>query len=87
MSVVMKVRISYQESPESEPKTLVIAPYKLENSVEGWAVYGLPPEGFKGPRYSLQNTISMELTDETFEDPYKDPAYVIAEMMAERKEW
>ena len=77
-----KVRITYQESPEAEPKTLVIAPYKLENSVEGWAVYDLPPEGFKGPRYSLQNIIAAELTDETFEDPYKDPAYVIAEMMA-----
>jgi len=77
-----KVSITYQESPEAEPKTLVIAPYKLENSVEGWAVYDLPPEGFKGPRYSLQNIIAAELADETFEDPYKDPAYVIAEMMA-----
>ncbi len=82
-----KVSITYQESPEAEPKTLVIAPYKLENDFEGWAVYDLPPEGFKGPRYSLQNIIAAELTDETFEDPYKDPAYVIAEMKAQRKEW
>ena len=74
--------VTYQESPEAEPKTLVIAPYKLENSVEGWAVYDLPPEGFKGPRYPLKSIIAAELTDETFEDPYKDPAYVIAEMMA-----
>lgn len=79
-----KVRITYRESPEAEPKTLVIAPYKLENSVEGWAVYDLPPEGFKGPRYSLQNITSMELTDETFEDPYNDPAYFIAELNAQR---
>lgn len=77
-----KVRITYRESPEAEPKTLVIAPYKLENSVEGWAVYDLPTEGFKGPRYPLKNIIAAELTDETFEDPYKDPAYIIAEMMA-----
>ncbi len=82
-----KVRITYRESPEAEPKTLVIAPYKLENSVEGWAVYDLPTEGFKGPRYPLKNIIAAELSDETFEDPYNDPAYVIAEMMAERKEW
>ena len=82
-----KVSITYQESPEAEPQTLVIAPYKLVNSVEGWAVFDLPSEGFKGPRYPLQNIIAAELTDETFEDPYKDPAYVIAEMMAERKEW
>ncbi len=81
-----KVRITYQESPDAEPKTLVIAPYKLESSVEGWAVYDLPIEGFKGPRYSLQNIIAAELTDESFEDPYKDPAYFIAELMAERKE-
>ena len=86
-SACRKVKITYRESPEAEPRTLVIAPYKLENSVEGWAVYDLPPEGFKGPRYPLQNIISVELTDETFEDPYKDPAFVIAEMMAERKEW
>ena len=77
-----KVSITYQESPEAESQTLVIAPYKLENSVEGWAVYDLPPEGFKGPKYPLQNIIAAELTDETFEDPYKDLAYVIAEMMA-----
>ena len=75
-----KVRITYQESPEAEAQTIVIAPYKLKNSVEGWAVYDLPPEGFKGPQYSLQNIIAAELTDEAFEDPYNDPAYVIAEM-------
>ena len=80
-----KVSITYQESPEAEPQTLVIAPYKLVNSVEGWAVFDLPSEGFKGPRYPLQNIIAAELTDETYEDPYKDAAYVIAEMMAERK--
>ena len=82
-----KVRITYQESPEAEPQTLVIAPYKLVNSVEGWAVFDLPSEGFKGPRYPLQNIIAAELTDETYEDPYKDAAYVIAEMKAARKEW
>lgn len=79
-----KVRITYRESPEAEPKTLVIAPYKLENSVEGWAVYDLPTEGFKGPRYPLKNIIAAELSDETFEDPYNDPAYFIAELNAQR---
>ena len=80
------MRITYQESPEAEPQVVVIAPYKLESSVEGWAVYDLPPEGFKGPKYSMQSIIAAELTGETFEDPYKDPEYFIAEMMAERKE-
>lgn len=79
-----KVRITYRESPEAEPKTLVIAPYKLENSVEGWAVYDLPTEGFKGPRYPLKNIIAAELSDETFEDPYNDPSYFIAELNAQR---
>lgn len=40
-----KVRITYIESPESEPQTLIIAPYKLESSVDGWAVGDLPSEG------------------------------------------
>ena len=79
-----KVRITYRESPKAEPKTLVIAPYKLENSVEGWAVYDLPTEGFKGPRYPLMNIIAAELSDETFEDPYNDPAYFIAELNTQR---
>ena len=82
-----KVKITYQESPEAEPQVVVIAPYKLESSVEGWAVNDLPPEGFKGPKYSMQSIIAAELTDETFEDPYKDLEYFIAEMMAERKVW
>ncbi len=82
-----KVKITFQESPEAEPQVVVIAPYKLESSVEGWTVHDLPPEGFKGPKYSMQSIIAAELTDETFEDPYKDPEYFIAEMMAERKEW
>lgn len=82
-----KVIITFQESPEAEPQVVVIAPYKLESSVEGWAVYDLPPEGVNGPKYTLQSIIAAELTDETFEDPYKDPEYIIAEMMAERKEW
>ncbi len=79
-----KVRITYRESPDAGPKTLVIAPYKLENSVEGWAVYDLPTEGFKGPRYPLKNIIAAKLLDETFEDPYNDPAYFIAELNAQR---
>ena len=34
-----KVRITYIESPESEPQTLIIAPYKLESSVDGrWEI-------------------------------------------------
>jgi len=80
-----KVKITYQESPETAPRTLVIAPYKLCNSVEGWAVEDLPPEGFKGPSYSLQHILAAELTDETFKDPYDDPAYVIAELLASRQ--
>ena len=50
-----KVRITYIESPESEPQTLIIAPYKLESSVDGWAVGDLPSEGFECKMYSLAN--------------------------------
>lgn len=75
-----KVRITYIESPESEPQTLIIAPYKLESSVDGWAVGDLPSEGFECKMYSLANITAAEIIDETFIDPYADPEYFVAEL-------
>ena len=75
-----KVRITYIESPESEPQTLIIAPYKLERSVDGWAVGDLPSEGFECKMYSLANITAAEIIDETFKDPYADPEYFVAEL-------
>ena len=40
------------------------------------------PEGFKDPSYPPINIIAAELTDEMFKDPYDDPAYVLAELLA-----
>ena len=75
-----KVRITYIESPESEPQTLIIAPYKLERSVDGWAVGDLPSEGFECKMYSLANITAAEIIDETFIDPYADPDFFVAEL-------
>jgi hypothetical protein len=77
--ICRKVKITYLESPEAEPQTLVIAPYKPTNSVNGWEVGDLPSKGFECKMYSLANIIAAEITDETFKDPYADPAYVVAE--------
>ena len=74
-----KVKITYIESPGAEPKTLVVTPKKLSSSVNGWEVEDLPTEGFEGKMYSLANIIAAEITDETYKDPYDDPAYIIAE--------
>ncbi len=48
--------------------------------IPGMKIY----EGPDGPRYPLKNIIAAELSDETFEDPYNDPAYFIAELNAQR---
>ena len=40
------------------------------------------PEGFKGPSYPPKSIIAAELTDEMFKDPYDDPAYVLAGLLA-----
>ena len=82
----LKVKITYLESPGAEPKTVVVAPFKMSNSVEGWVIEDLPFEGFVGHKYLLSNVITAEITDETFLDPYDDPAYVIAEFLASRTE-
>lgn len=74
-----KVKITYIESPGAELKTLVVAPKKLCSSVKGWEVEDLPSEGFEGKMYSLENITAAEIIDETFKDPYDDPAYLIAE--------
>jgi len=75
-----KVKITYIESPESESQTLIIAPYKLKRSVDGWAVGDLPSEGFVGKMYSIANITAAEIIDETFKDPYVDPDYFVAEL-------
>lgn len=82
----LKVKITYIESPGAEPETLIVAPYKMSSSVEGWDIEDLPSEGFVGHKYLLSNVIAAIITDETFEDPYNDPAYVIAELLASRSE-
>lgn len=40
-----KVRITYLESPGAKPQTLVVAPYKQIQSVNGWEIEDLPAEG------------------------------------------
>ena len=79
-----KVRITYLESPEAEPQTFVVAPYKQIQSVNGWEIENLPADGFKGKRYSLSKIIAAELTDETYKDPYDDSAFFVAEIMASK---
>ena len=64
-----KVKITYMESPEAEPQTLVVAPYKQIQSVNGWEIEDLPADGVEGKRYSLSKIIAAELIDETFEEP------------------
>ena len=71
-----KVKNTYVKFPEAEPQTLVVAPYKQVQSVNGWEIEDLPAEGFKGKRYSLSKIIAAELTDETYKDPYDDPAFL-----------
>ena len=79
-----KVKITYLESPEAEPQTFVVAPYKQIQSVNGWEIENLPADGFKGKRYSLSKINAAELTDETYKDPYDDPAFFVAEIMASK---
>ena len=64
-----KVRITYLESPGAKPQTLVVAPYKQIQSVNGWEIEDLPAEGAACRRYSLQNITEACLTDEMFEEP------------------
>ena len=64
-----KVKITYLESPGAKPQTLVVAPYKLIQSVNGWEIEDLPAEGVASRRYSLQNITEACLTDKMFEDP------------------
>ena len=80
----LKVKMTYLETPSAEPKIMVVAPYKMSSSVDGWDIEDLPSEGFVGHKYHLSNVIAAELTDEMFMDPYDDPAYVIAELLASR---
>ena len=79
-----KVKITYLESPEAEPQTLVVAPYKQIQSVNGWEIEDLPSKGAATRRYLLQNIIEAELTDETYKDPYDDPAFFVAEIIASK---
>ena len=65
----LKVKITYVESPGAEPQTLVVAPYKQIQSVNGWEIEDLPAEGGASRRYSLQNITEACLTDDTFEEP------------------
>ena len=65
-----KVKITYIESPEAEPQTLIVAPYMMIQSVKGWEIEDLPADGSKGKRYSLPNITEAEMTDDTFEEPY-----------------
>lgn len=39
----------------------------------------------KKKRSNIQDIPSMKVNDETFKDPYDDPAYVIAELLASRQ--
>ena len=64
-----KVKITYLESPGAKPQTLVVAPYKQIQSVNGWEIEDLPAEGAACRRYSLQNITEACLTDEMFEEP------------------
>jgi hypothetical protein len=79
-----KVKITYLESPEAEPQTFVVAPYKQIQSVNGWEIEDLPSKEAATRRYLLQNIIEAELTDETYKDPYDDPAFFVAEIMASK---
>ena len=81
----LKVKMTYLVTPSSEPAILVVAPYKMSSSVDGWDIEDLPSEGFVGHKYHLSNVIAAELTDEMFIDPYNDPAYVIAELLSTEK--
>ena len=64
-----KVKITYLESPEAEPQTFVVAPYKQIQSVNGWEIEDLPADGTTSRRYLLQNITEACLTDEMFEEP------------------
>ena len=64
-----KVKIKYLETPESEPKTLVVAPVKLMQSVAGWEFEDLSVAGQLLGRYSLQKIVEAEMTDDKFEEP------------------
>lgn len=61
------VRITYLESPESEPKTTLFQPLKLIQSASGWRMNGKTSEASDPIDIMLGQVIQAELTDIHFE--------------------
>ena len=63
----LKVRITYLESPESQPKTTLFQPLKLIQSASGWRMNGKTSEESEPIDIMLGQVIQAELTDIHFE--------------------
>ena len=63
----LKVRITYLESPESEPKTTLFQPLKLIQSASGWRMNGRTSNESEPFDIMLGQVLLAELTDIHFE--------------------
>ena len=63
----LKVRITYLESPESEPKTTLFQPLKLIQSASGWRMSGKTANESEPFDIMLGQVVQAELTDIHFE--------------------
>ena len=63
----LKVRISYLETPESQPKTMLFQPLKLIQSASGWRMSGRTSDETEPFDIMLGQVLLAELTDIHFE--------------------
>lgn len=63
----LKVRITYLETPESQPKTMLFQPLKLIQSVSGWRMNGRTSDESEPFDIMLGQVLLAELTDIHFE--------------------